>query len=398
MSQTSTPEDAPIAPVGDEQAERTETALPIEDIAALPIAEVARRLKAARAARDEIMKRRELQRLLEEVRLLQHQGDASEEHAQRIPDAPESFEVLQPSGSRAPTEAQTDSSSLYESLTTTSHQKHIRPEKLERYRGRNQREHLEFFRSAETAFHLDPISFQAKNAKVLYAMQFLEGEPREVWYRHIGSIGWDNLPTWEDFKDFLLNLIEDPANRTQSAMQKFMDAKQGPLQSAQAFHIYLSHLEAQLMPYSEHQDTYHYFTKLREDLRIALTNYGSLPTTREGMVARASVLEKNISRSGKTSTSKTHSLRMHRDMEPPPKRRQMDPAYEALPRYPPSSGAKENDTCRKCGKKGHWAPDCKSPPMGMNPNHIPAGTHAVRTRNPGNVRGRGKRPFPSKGR
>lgn len=42
--------------------------------------------------------------------------------------------------------------------------------------------------------------------------------------------------TWEAYKVFLLDLIEDPANRALDAAQLYEDAKQGPGQTAQQFH------------------------------------------------------------------------------------------------------------------------------------------------------------------
>ena len=65
--------------------------------------------------------------------------------------------------------------------------------------------------------------------------------------------------TWEQYKTFLLDLIEDPANRELDAAQLYEDAKQRPGQTAQQFKQYLITLEGQLdEPYTTAQRRRHY--------------------------------------------------------------------------------------------------------------------------------------------
>ncbi|GAB7357799.1 hypothetical protein MBLNU459_g0615t2 [Dothideomycetes sp. NU459] len=342
-----------------------------ERIEDLPIAEVRRRIQAAKAAREVLLKRDELRRLQEELRVLEeyerHDGEDDPQAlpargAFALPALPLREEEQSIPGSRAQTDTSEDTPQL----------KHIKPEKLQKYRGRNQREHLEFFRSAETAFRLDSAAFATERSKVLYVMQYLEGEPRESWFRHVESIGWDNIPSWIEFEAFLLDLVDDPVNREREAMQRFMDAKQGPTQSAQAFHAYLSAIEAQLMPYTEHQNNYHYFTKLRDELRIQLVNFGALPPTRELTVSRAATLEKNLAKANH-SVSRTTAPRRMGDGDPMRKRKYHERVRETYaekireaPKGPtavPQQGAgvtPQAGACHNCGKIGHWAKDCRS--------------------------------------
>lgn len=382
-----------------EQQARTSLQEEEEQLADLPIAEVNRRIAAAKAARAELLKRDELRRLQQEIQILKQY-----EERRGPPERPEERQ-RNPSSALSQHQGTDDFSSVKDTTAesyaatdlseelpaTIARNKHLRPEKLDKYKGRTQREHLEWFRSAETAFHLDPDSFQRRGTRITYAMQFLEGEPKEAWYRHVELVGWDNLPSWESFKEFLLDLVDDPANRQQSAMQKFMDSRQGPAQSAQAFHAYLSQLESQLLPYTEYQNTYHYFTKLREDLRIALTNYGDLPGTREKMVARAAALEKNLT---KLYSSKAPTHRRQNDGEPPRKRKFADRperpvATEAKPQRNDAE-APHRDTCHGCGKKGHWIKNCRSKNKQSNPNRIPTGSYAVQGKEQGKEQGKGQ--------
>jgi len=39
-------------------------------------------------------------------------------------------------------------------------------------------------RSAETTFRLTPNSFRTDDNKILFTMQYLEGEPKDAWYNY----------------------------------------------------------------------------------------------------------------------------------------------------------------------------------------------------------------------
>jgi len=90
--------------------------------------------------------------------------------------------------------------------------RNLRPERLEYYRGRTLKEHREFFRRAETAFRLTPENFLSDHTRIVFAMQYLRGEPEEAWSRQYDACD-PTLLTWADFKTSLLNLVEDPVNR-----------------------------------------------------------------------------------------------------------------------------------------------------------------------------------------
>ena len=61
-----------------------------------------------------------------------------------------------------------------------SNEKRLRPERLPQYRGKNLKEYQNFIRSAETTFRLTPNSFRTDDNKILFTMQYLEGEPKDA--------------------------------------------------------------------------------------------------------------------------------------------------------------------------------------------------------------------------
>jgi hypothetical protein len=60
----------------------------------------------------------------------------------------------------------------------------LKPKDLAEYKGRTLKEHREFFRSCKIAFRLLPLEFRLDKDKVLWAMQYLVGDLRELWYTH----------------------------------------------------------------------------------------------------------------------------------------------------------------------------------------------------------------------
>jgi hypothetical protein len=160
------------------------------------------------------------------------------------------------------------------------------------YKGRNTKEHLDFIHACTITFRLFPYDYRADETKILYAMQYLAGEPHDAWSRHEATVGLDNI-SWDDFSQFLRDLVQDPVNRGIVAAQKYHDASQLPGQSVHAFVTYLETLEAEIEPYGETHRRQHLLTKLRPEIRNAITNYQDIPETRAGLISLAARLEEN---------------------------------------------------------------------------------------------------------
>ena len=91
--------------------------------------------------------------------------------------------------------------------------------------------------------------------------------------------------TFKDFKQFLLDLVEDPINHQLHHAQLHQNTRQEPQQSIQAFASYLKNLEAHIPPMTEKHCHSTLFTKLQSELRVALINFQTLPDTFESLVA-----------------------------------------------------------------------------------------------------------------
>ena len=99
-------------------------------------------------------------------------------------------------------------------------------------------------------------------------MQYLKGDLKELWYAHFERSfeACERIPTWEYYKQYLLDLLADPVNRSLKAATAHSQALQRKDQTVRSFATYLEVLEDQLTPYTEIQRVQHLFTKLRPEL------------------------------------------------------------------------------------------------------------------------------------
>lgn len=178
-----------------------------------------------------------------------------------------------------------------EQRTMVKHMAH--PKAPSAYHGKNLKEHRDFVYECSLTFRLAPHVYHSDAKKVLYGMQHLHGDARERWKNHEKIVGAD-CSSWDEFTDFLLDIIQDPVNRGISTMQRYSEAVQKPGQSIHNFVTYLESLEADLPVYTEEHRLNHLFTKLRPEIRERITNFQHIPQTMDGMVSLAARIEENM--------------------------------------------------------------------------------------------------------
>lgn len=166
------------------------------------------------------------------------------------------------------------------------------------YDGKSKQAFKEYTRQCEYTFRLAPDRYARDSTKVLYAAQFLHGETARAFERLEETNGPDNT-TWEEYKVFLRDLLQDPVTCAATLARRYNDAAQWPGQTVAQFVNYLDELEAELPPYSEEHRRQHLLAKLLPELRYALNNYQNIPATRTGLIGLATQLEANLPRKSK---------------------------------------------------------------------------------------------------
>ena len=277
-------------------------------------------------------------------------------------------------------------------------QRNLRPKDLPMFHAKSTREHRNWVRDAEDQFRLTPQNFFLDEDKILWCNQFLAENPKEQ-YRNEKTKNPENVSTWPVYVAFLLNLIEDPVNRELDVSQAYADAAQRPNQTVREFDAYLNSLEAQMLPYSEEHRTSHFFTKLRPEIRAAVTDVQTVPTRRNELVSLATRLENNRRRRnpqrGNNNSTTQGNQKSGKQLGP-----NSNPNANSGPKNQQGGGQK-NDTrksnqkggkgkpqtkkekskeeylktveCFNCGEKGHYSTACPHPKK-EDANSVPIGS------------------------
>jgi hypothetical protein len=135
----------------------------------------------------------------------------------------------------------------------------------EPYEGKKSQERLEYAQACQRVFDYSPVERATDYNKVVWAATFLRKEPAKNWHRfrknHPNQLA---TLSWNDYIQFLDNLLLQPDTRHLTISRKYEEAKQGPKQKILSYVNYLEELEAELEPLSEVQLTYEI---------ISLTNF-----------------------------------------------------------------------------------------------------------------------------
>jgi len=266
-------------------------------------------------------------------------------------------------------------------LSTMMLKRNICSKHLNIYTEKTVQKHLNFVRSAETAFRLMLKNFLKDEAKILYIMQFLMRKPQNAWYWHQKTVPLEDI-SWEYFINYLLNLVEDSVNHQLHNAQTYTKAVQKLSQSVHGFAAYLSTLKVQLMSYNEKQLIMHFFTKLQSEIRKILLNYQDLSNKQNSLIALTAQLKSNLCAPDAMKLKKTFDDPCSRNtsgwtfssidwrLSEQTPLRQWDNISVTSSSSFFCSRARLNVTCYRCQEKGHYSSDCTKSMNNLNKIHI----------------------------
>ena len=105
-----------------------------------------------------------------------------------------------------------------------------------------------------------------------------------------------NDVTFDDFENFLLNLIVDSINRRLNVYERWKKAKQNSNQKISTFKIYLKNLKSHLLEFEKIHKTFIFFVKLRFEFKQKILNIDNVSNIRKNILNVVIMQKKNLKR------------------------------------------------------------------------------------------------------
>jgi Zinc knuckle len=266
-------------------------------------------------------------------------------------------------------------------------------EKLAEFAGKSAREKDQWISAAESRFRLAPRKFSSDESRVLWAAQYLKGNPQQVW---INSLQAKEIQTedytWQQFKDFLGQFTENAESRTNEVVRKYAAAQQRHDQSILEYQSYLLTLEtAHPETFTQERRHYHLIGTMKPALYEKLMETREMPKTYEELVSACHKIEQSWNSQNARKRDREKSSTQGRD---PNKRQRTEDqprgsgytrgrgegfqvrgrgrgqdrgrgqtrgrggSFAYRGRSTDQGDDQKNNTCFICHKPGHYANDC----------------------------------------
>lgn len=164
--------------------------------------------------------------------------------------------------------------------------------------------------------------YRSEGSRIRYAVQWLPFDKMDIWGRKESEYEEQGQrPTWNQFAEFLLDLIEDPTYRPFRNLQRYLTAVQGE-QPIQRFVVHLEQLETEIPALSEELRHLILLCKMKPTLQQEILKIFPAPVSRDGLVAAAARIEEShrMRLSGATTPNNRYTAPRSDDHRPHPSR------------------------------------------------------------------------------
>ena len=172
--------------------------------------------------------------------------------------------------------------------------KSLKFDKLKNYKNFFEKKHRHWIRDAKLMFIKCFDYFLNNKSKILQCMIFLIDDSQTQWFSHCNNNINLNDVTFDDFEDFLLNLIVDSVNRRLNVYERWKNVKQNSNQKISIFKIYLKNLKSHLLEFEKIHKAFIFFVKLRFELKQKILNIDNVSNIRKNILGVVIMQKKNL--------------------------------------------------------------------------------------------------------
>jgi hypothetical protein len=162
------------------------------------------------------------------------------------------------------------------------------------YAGKSLQDAQAFIAGAERRFRVDNgYHYPTDTSKIDACVLAFGKGPAAKWESYERRVGVTKI-SWEEFKDWIMDAIQDRTNRAYTAASLYGEARQEVGQTTDDFASYLDSLELELGITDDVVRKHLLYGKLRKDLKHQINLYNEVPTNRYELVSLASRIENTM--------------------------------------------------------------------------------------------------------
>ncbi len=162
--------------------------------------------------------------------------------------------------------------------------KSLKLKKLKSYKSLSVDKYITWFRKIDINIMRFSTYFTTNKNKILYCMLFLENDVATQWYSRTNNGAKLKSEIFEEFRQFLLNLIANFANRRLLVYERWKNARQKSNQKIIAFKKYLNELETHLSSLLEKHRIYIFLIKLKSNLKVKILDIDNVSNIRDELL------------------------------------------------------------------------------------------------------------------